>query len=687
MPSLLEYFHGRTQTFKAGSLAAYSHKWHELTSDPEILETVTGQHIEFDTVPMQEKPFMQTKLSDIQTESVDLEIAQLLKKGVIQPSKHEAGEFISTIFTRPKKDGTHRMILNLKSFNANVTHHHFKMDNIWSAIRLMKPGCYMASIDLKDAYYTVPICKEHQKFLKFQWKGNLYQYVCFPNGLALCPRKFTKLLKPIFSILRQQGHISVAYIDDSWLTAENFTLCVRNVIDTTTLLDKVGFIIHPEKSVLLPTQTITFLGFVLNSTLMKVTLTPERALKLKNACKNLLAAASPCIRDVAQVLGLMASSFPGVMYGPLHHKFLEMDKTQALKINKGSFDKNMSLSMEAITDLKWWVNELDTTYNLINHGDPQVTMTTDASLIGWGCCIETVTSGGNWTPVEAQHDINYLEMLAVFLALKSFSNTISGKHVKLMVDNTTAVTTINQMGTCHSWLNNQLAHQIWMWCIDHRIWLTVTHIPGKQNTEADRESRVSRRETEWTLQKPLFDAAIKKLGVTPDVDLFASRLNFQLKPYIAYKPDPEAHAINAFHVSWKGYAFYAFPPFSILQRVLQKISEEEATGLLVVPNWPTQTWWPYLMNMLIDFPLILPRKEDTLYLPAHPQLLHPLHKKLQLLVCRLSGISSQAEEFRLALQRSSCNLGVLVHKSNTTLTTKDGECSVVQGVLIPFQHL
>ena len=94
MPSLLEYFHGRTQTFKAGSLAAYSHKWHELTSDPEILETVTGQHIEFDTVPMQEKPFMQTKLSDMQTDSVDLEIAQLLKKGVIQRSKHEAGEFI-----------------------------------------------------------------------------------------------------------------------------------------------------------------------------------------------------------------------------------------------------------------------------------------------------------------------------------------------------------------------------------------------------------------------------------------------------------------------------------------------------------------------------------------------------------------------------------------------------------------
>ena len=272
-------------------------------------------------------------------------------------------------------------------------------------------------------------------------------------------------------------------------------------------------------------------------------------------------------------------------------------------------------------------------------------MTTDASLIGWGCCIDTVTSGGNWYPDEAQHDINYLEMFAVFLALKSFLSVVQNKHVKLLIDNTTAVTTINQMGTCHSRVNNQLSQQIWSWCIDYNVWVTVAHIPGKQNTEADRESCLTRRETEWTLQKPIFDAATQKLDVTPNVDLFASRLNFQLKPYIAYKPDPEAYAITTFHISWKGFTFYAFPPFSVIQQVLQKISEEEATGLLVVPHWPTQTWWPCLMNTLIDFRLMLPRKEDTVYLPAQPQLLHPLHKKLQLLACRLSGIPSQAEEF------------------------------------------
>ena len=163
-------------------------------------------------------------------------------------------------------------------------------------------------------------------------------------------------------------------------------------------------------------------------------------------------------------------------------------------------------------------------------------MTTDASFTGWGCCFDTVTTGGNWTPEEAAHDINYLEMLA----------TISGKHIKLMVNNTTAMTMINQISTCYSGENNHLARQIWKWCISCNVWLTVVHIPGKENTEAGKESRLSGKETKWTLQPSLFKAVSDKLGVIRGIDLFTSRLNYHLKPYVTDKPDPEAHAINVF---------------------------------------------------------------------------------------------------------------------------------------------
>ena len=115
---------------------------------------------------------------------VQQEINTLLAKGVIQQSHHEPGEFISTIFLRPKPDGSFRMILNLKEFNKSVEHHHFKMDTLETVTKMIKPGCCMASVDLKDAYYTVPIHKDHQNVLKFKIKGCLYKYTFLPNDLS-----------------------------------------------------------------------------------------------------------------------------------------------------------------------------------------------------------------------------------------------------------------------------------------------------------------------------------------------------------------------------------------------------------------------------------------------------------------------------------------------------------------------
>jgi hypothetical protein len=173
-----KYFEHKFANFKAGQLSTPYFAWKELTSDPEILETVSGQRIEFNQNPVQLNLPVQPNYSCQQGQFIDSEIQNLLKKGVIVESTHEPSEYISPIFLRPKKDGSHRMILNLK-------------------------------------------------YLKFQWRGKLYQYTCFPNGLAICPRKFTKLLKPVFSNLRSIGHLSVIFIDDSYLQGADFNLCVN----------------------------------------------------------------------------------------------------------------------------------------------------------------------------------------------------------------------------------------------------------------------------------------------------------------------------------------------------------------------------------------------------------------------------------------------------------------------------
>ena len=212
-----------------------------------------------------------------------LKLTNYFRKRFIIPTRNEPGQFISTTFLRPKPDGTHHMILNLKIFNKSVKYEHFKMDTLWTVIRVMKPNCYMASIHSKDAFYSVPIDATDQKCLKFEWQGKLYKFTCFPNGLALCPRKFTELLKPAYCYLRQKAHESSGYIDDSYLQGDEYQDCLANVVDTLILFDSLGFIIHPVKLVFIPTQTITFLGFILDSRNMTVSLTQQKQLKLKNA--------------------------------------------------------------------------------------------------------------------------------------------------------------------------------------------------------------------------------------------------------------------------------------------------------------------------------------------------------------------------------------------------------------------
>ncbi len=191
--------------FKASQIAYALREWQNLTSDPTILQVVRGVKIEFCPGQRPQDNVRPSNFNRTQQQIVANEIQNLLKKGVIMPFVHEPGEFISPIFVRAKPDGTHRVILNLKEFNQYVEYHHFKMDTLETAINMMKPGCFMASIDLKDAYYSVPICIEHQKFLKFALNKQRYQFTCMPNGLSCAPRIITKLLKPVYEPLHNKG--------------------------------------------------------------------------------------------------------------------------------------------------------------------------------------------------------------------------------------------------------------------------------------------------------------------------------------------------------------------------------------------------------------------------------------------------------------------------------------------------
>ena len=197
--------------------------WKDITGDPEVLDWAEHCHLEFiDGVPpVQEIDYKVIQFNDAESAVIDSEIVELLNKGVIEESTHSQREFVSSMFLRLKKNGvdySYRMILYLKELNKIIVY----LDPPKTLTDLMTQGCYMASVDIKDAYYTVPIASEHQQCLKFRWRDKLYQYTCMPNGLASLPRIFTKLLKAVFNILRQKGYLSSSYIDDCYLQGATY---------------------------------------------------------------------------------------------------------------------------------------------------------------------------------------------------------------------------------------------------------------------------------------------------------------------------------------------------------------------------------------------------------------------------------------------------------------------------------
>jgi len=151
----------------------------------------------------------------------------------------------------------------------------------------------------------------------------------------------------------------------------------------------------------------------------------------------------------------------------------------------------------------------------------------------------------------------------------------------------------------------------------------------------------------------------------PSTDLFATRVNHQVSCYVSWKPDPGAAFIDSFSTTWdKQLPVCAFPPFSLITRCLQKIQTDSAEGFMIVPMWPTQSWYPKLLHMLVDVPRILPSHQTSLQMPGMKQEVHPLAKKLVLIVCRLSGSSTRYRDFLKRQPLLSYSLGGKTHTSS-----------------------
>ena len=197
-----------------GRLKHFLTIWEQLTGDLWVLQVESGYLMEFTSTPIQLHPPNPVQTSLEHQVHIDQEVQELISKNAvhyISPSHSQEPGLISTLFAVHKKGGGLRPVINLKPLNQFIPYEHFKMESIFNAKGSFNKGYYMVEIDLKDEYLTVPIGEDHQKCIRFMRRELILEFSCLPFGLASAPRMFTKLLKPVWSTLRQRGIRLIAW--------------------------------------------------------------------------------------------------------------------------------------------------------------------------------------------------------------------------------------------------------------------------------------------------------------------------------------------------------------------------------------------------------------------------------------------------------------------------------------------
>jgi hypothetical protein len=537
-----------------------------------------------------------------QKRKIDNKIEQYLLKGIVEEACPEKGQFISNIFPENKADGDIRVILDLSELNDLITDRHFKMETIEVVKNLVRPGCYMASIDWKDAYYSVKVHKDYRKYLRFIWNGKLYQFTCLPNGLKSAPRIFTKIVKVPFAKARQLGVTASSYIDDGITMGLNRLKAKMNVKNLTNITNKAGFVIHPVKSELEPKQVKVHLGYIIDSVNMTLKISDQRVTKIKQLCMEVIhnthMQRKITLRKLSKLVGCMVSTLPANQYGRLDLRRMEKFLNFELNCVNRNYDQKIMLQKVHLQDILRWHNEISFVFAPINRKIPDLRLESDASDLGWGgvnrTCKEVIKTGGKFTQDEVDLRNNYLELKAACFTILAFCKDGKNAHIQISVDNKTAVSYLNKQGGRKSHLN-RLAREIWKWAKSHKNWISAVYLEGIKNKVADYESRHVNDNLEYEISDEMFQKICQRFG-KPDVDLFASRLNNKCKKFISWKADPLAMSVNAFTVSWEGFLGYAFPPCNQIGKVLQKLEQEKAKIILVCPYWPTQPWYTELIK-------------------------------------------------------------------------------------------
>ena len=333
----------------------------------------------------------------------------------------------------------------------------------------LQQGEWVTSVDFKDAYFHIPIQAQSRKYLRFHVQGRTYQFKALPFGLSTAPIEFTVLAKEVKLMAIHRGIRIHQYLDDWLVRAKSYQICLQHTQSLVKICQELGWLVNLEKSVLQPKQVFDFVGYQFDLRSGRVRPTPDRWQSLQDKIQTLLSLPTCPVRQFMSLIGLLTATEKQVHLCRLHMRAIQWHLKNNWRVPE-SLEKIIPLPRTLHPHLQWWLKEDNVLQGQRLHPVKHaLQIFKDASKEGWGAHLNELTARGSWSVPESKLHINYLELQAVFLALKEFQDLCIDKTVLVATDNTTVVAYINKEGGMRSGPLCALLWRILTWCSQRQV--------------------------------------------------------------------------------------------------------------------------------------------------------------------------------------------------------------------------
>ena len=353
------------------------------------------------------------------------------------------------------------------------------METAQSVLQSLRPGDWMVSLDLQDAYLQVPVHPNLRRYLWFCIGPHTFQFQALCFGLSSPPQVFTHVMAPISSIMHRHGYRILHYLDD-WLVLGSSLeeiLWARDFF--LSLCEELGVLVSLTKSSLTPTQTIDYLGMSLQSTPLRASLTQARIQKVLSLVTEFSSSRTQPLSLWRSLLGVMVSLTPLIPCARLRMRSLQLH----LNVAGPQCAEHALITWDdsCHRNLLWWSDAS----HLVGGGD--VSRSSSATPLSFhgrgrlrlGCFSRDDQLSGLWTQDISGFSINHHELLVILYAVQGFLHLLRGRSVSLFTDNTSALAYLRKEGATRSSTPNSMAQSILCLCESQGARLLPQFVPGE----------------------------------------------------------------------------------------------------------------------------------------------------------------------------------------------------------------